>query len=54
MYPILSCLPDEILLRTARCTVTGDRSALVPNQIIQPGQFNHERIVVVLEKRLCF
>lgn len=51
MNPILGGLANEVLLSTARGGVALDGVATGTDKVIQPGQLDNERVVVVLPER---
>lgn len=53
VYPVFRCLTNEILLRASRAAVALGRVSSGANQIIQFRKLDNERIVIILEKRLC-
>lgn len=53
MYPVFGRLANKILLRPSRAAVTLGRVSSGANQIVQLRELNNERIIIVLEKRLC-
>jgi hypothetical protein len=52
MYPVLGCLSHKVLLSTTCRRVTLDRVTLGSDQVIEPGKFHDERVVIVFEKWL--
>lgn len=52
MNPVFSCLTDKVLLRAAGCGISLDGISFSSNKVVQLGQLDDERIIVILEERL--
>lgn len=51
MDPVLCRLPDEVLLSATSSAITSNGMSTGPHEIIELGEFDDERIIIVLEER---
>lgn len=54
VHPVLGRLPDKVLLASTGCAVTFDRVSPRSYKVVELGELDNERIVIVFEERFCF
>lgn len=54
VHPVFGGLPDEVLLASTSCTVTFDRVSPRSYKVVELGELDDERIVIILEEGLRF